>query len=105
MGALLDSVRAAWPARQADAKAAFTLFRSYCTAPVSRVPGMDTVLRLAIRLDAGNSIEQAAAREYIYRWHLVLNQWVNFAETDRPRSRNSCRSVTGSWQPPHLIGL
>lgn len=38
----------------------------------TRVPGMDTVMRLAIRIDQGRSIEEAAGREYFYRWNLAL---------------------------------
>lgn len=37
-----------------------------------RVPGMDTVIRLAIRIEQGRSIEEAAGREYFYRWNLAL---------------------------------
>lgn len=37
-----------------------------------RMPGMDTVIRLAVRIEAGRSVEEAAAREYIYRWRLTL---------------------------------
>ena len=37
-----------------------------------RVPGMDTVIRLAVRIDQGRTIDEAAAREYLYRWNLAL---------------------------------
>jgi hypothetical protein len=56
----------------ADARAADTLWRSWCTHPVPRVPGCDTVYRLAVRLWVGRSIEDAAKEEYLYRWRLAL---------------------------------
>lgn len=37
-----------------------------------RVPGMDTVIRLAVRISCGKTIEEAAAKEYLYRWSLAL---------------------------------
>ena len=37
-----------------------------------RVPGMDIVIRLAVRIDQGRTIAEAAAREYLYRWNLAL---------------------------------
>jgi hypothetical protein len=36
------------------------------------VPGICTVLRLAVRVDCGRTPEEAAAREYLYRWELAL---------------------------------
>ena len=43
----------------------------FAFAPV-RVPGCDTAIRLAVRIEVGHSIEVAAAREYLYRWRLAL---------------------------------
>lgn len=97
---LISMVRDAWPKHQSAAEDALKLFRSYCSQPMRRIPGMDTVLRIAVRINAGNSIEQAGAREYAYRWHLALNQWINHAE-----SRSRSRPVTGAWQAPHIIGM
>ncbi len=37
---------------------------------------MDTVYRLALRLYYGRSVQDAAAREYLYRWHLALKSRV-----------------------------
>ena len=56
------------------AESAYATFVDHCQrrAPI-RVPGMDTVIRLAWRIECGRSIEEAAAREYLYRWSLALN--------------------------------
>lgn len=68
-------VRAAWPARKKEAEAAYALYRDHCEgSPPPRVPGMDTVLRLAVRIDLGWTIEEAAAREYLYRWRLAIDR-------------------------------
>lgn len=52
---------------------AYVRFITYCgnVAPC-RVPGCDTVIRLAWRIECGKTAEQAAAREYVYRWGLAL---------------------------------
>jgi hypothetical protein len=70
---LVDELRAAWRNHETEARAAHRLFVGHCqdVAPC-RVPGMDTVLRLAYRISLGRSIEEAAAREYLYRWNLAL---------------------------------
>ena len=57
----------------ADARCAYHLFVAYCGEAPPRVPGMDTTIRLATRLANGRTIEQAAAREYLYRWTLALH--------------------------------
>jgi hypothetical protein len=36
-----------------------------------RVPGMDTLTRLAWRIRCGRTPEEAAVREYVYRWNLA----------------------------------
>jgi hypothetical protein len=52
---------------------AYHRFVAYCggRAP-PRVPGCDTIIRLALRIDVGRTAEEAAAREYLYRWSLAL---------------------------------
>lgn len=88
---LVAIVRKAWPARQHDAELALQIFRGQCEGrALPRVPGMDTVLRLAVRLEHGKSIEEAAAREYVYRWHLALT----------PSPRNA--EIFGV---PHTLGM
>lgn len=74
---VIQDLRVAWPLHEADARSAYEVFVSYCdgVAPI-RVPGMDTLYRLALRLYYGRTIENAAAREYCYRWHLALRSRV-----------------------------
>ena len=71
---------------EAAAEAALALFRGYCDTPQPRIPGCDTLIRLAIRIHRGMSVEQAAAREYAYRWHLFLDAWINHTQA-RSRTR------------------
>lgn len=54
----------------APLEAALDLLHTWGSFP--RVPGIATVLRLAVRIDCGRSPEEAAAREYLYRWELAL---------------------------------
>lgn len=98
---LVQDVRTAWadPSIRSLAIEADGLFRTYCAQPMPRVPGCDTVLRMAVRIKRGNSVEQAAAREYSYRWHLFADRWVNHAE-----SRSVSRFLPSVWTAPHEIG-
>ena len=101
MASIVQQVREACssPATVAKAREAFALLHAYSdNAP--RLPGCGTVERMAVRIHSGWSVEQTAAREYAYRWHLPLGQWVNHAES-RSRSRQCC----GEWPVPHLIGM
>lgn len=74
---------------------ALALFRSYVASDLPRVPGMDTIIRLAWRIECGRDPVSAAAREYLYRWNIALG---------RPREdHHSCRP----WRmfgAPHLLG-
>lgn len=65
-------------AHRAEAAQAFALYAAHCggTAP-ARVPGMCTDIRLANRIALGRTVEEAAAREYLYRWNLAL-RWRGF---------------------------
>jgi hypothetical protein len=97
----IRDLRQAWPLHRDAAQAAFTLFRSYCSQPMPRVPGMDTAARMALRFFYGRaaSIEECAAREYIYRWHLAIkapDQCIGGSMLD------PCVSIFGA---PHPIGL
>ena len=102
---LYQSIRDAHanPETMAKAQTALAMVRSW--SPTPRMPGADTITRLAHRIHCGMTTDEAAAAEYLYRWHLPLNQWVNFAQTDKPRSRSACRTMTGAWPVPHCIGL
>lgn len=67
---LMTECLAAWRDYKPEALQAEALLNSWGDFP--RVPGMDTALRLAHRLAFGRSVEEAAAREYVYRWNLAL---------------------------------
>ena len=74
---------------------AFALYRAHCNGAVpSRVPGMDTVIRLAWRIECGRTVEDAAAREYLYRWNLAIKA--------PDQCANRASSIFGT---PHAIGL
>lgn len=73
---MIPLARKAWAAHKADALVAYDIFVGHCGSAPIRVPGMDTALRLAIRIECGRSVEEAAAREYVYRWHLALRSRV-----------------------------
>lgn len=98
---LLDRVRSAIsnPETIALARDAQKLVASYMGA-TPRLPGCGTLERLCVRIADGMTMEEAAAREYVYRWQLPLNQWVNHAEA-KARSY----PVTGAWPVPHCIGM
>lgn len=91
---------AAYEQHRDAAREAFKVYASYCNgrAP-ARVPGMDTVIRLAVRIAQGKSIKEAAAREYIYRWHLAIKAPDQCIGT---RMVNPCVSIFGA---PHTIGM
>jgi hypothetical protein len=108
MGILQDAADA-FRAHSSEARQAFGIYRSYCGGNVPpRVPGMDTYDRLAYRISLGRTIEEAAAREYLYRWSLAIKAPDQCGATGRKsyesRDRNprACVSVFGT---PHTIGL
>lgn len=43
-----------------------------------RIPGVDTKMRLAVSIWCGRTVEEAAAREYVYRWNLASDRWLAF---------------------------
>jgi hypothetical protein len=99
MGIFQDAANA-FKAHSVEAREAFGIYRSYCGGKVPpRVPGMDTYDRLAYRISLGRTVEEAAAREYLYRWSLAIkapDQCIGAA------TRNACVSVFGT---PHTIGM
>lgn len=62
----------AYAKHKSSADAAYRTFVALCGDAPVRVPGCDTAIRLAVRIEVGHSIEVAAAREYLYRWRLAL---------------------------------
>ena len=81
----IDAINKAWRDHKIAANDAVLAFRDLCARRLPRVPGIDTVLRMAVRIEAGKSAEQAAAREYVYRWNLAL--------------------IGKVWPAPHTIGM
>lgn len=89
----VEIMRESWSAHNLSAEVAYELYARLCAgAPPPRVPGMDTVLRLAIRIGAGHTAQEAALAEYLYRWRLAIGR---ADETSHPWR------VFGA---PHLLG-
>lgn len=101
MSSLINAWRTALtdPHTAAGATQALSLFKSYCAGQLPRVPGMATGDRLAVRIHAGKTVEEAAAREYLYRWQLAIKAGDQLS--DRP-AWNDAVSCFGT---PHAIGL
>lgn len=95
---LLSDWRTAMAADKGEAVKAFDLYQSWLLCKSVRVPGMDTCSRLAIRIHVySRTIEEAAAREYLYRWNLTIDQMNNQGTAGR----------AGPFQDhyaPHLLG-
>ena len=69
---LPQDLQAAWREHKEVALQSLAIYRSYCTRPIPRVAGCDTSIRLAHRIAHGFTVEEAAAREYVYRWGLAI---------------------------------
>lgn len=97
---IYQEARAAYGIHKDQAVKAWDLYCAHCEGhPPPRVPGMDTIIRLAVRISHGKTIEEAAAAEYIYRWSLAIKapgQCIGAA------TRAPCISIFGT---PHLIGM
>lgn len=69
---MFDLIREVFLRRAQDVKRAHDLYQSFVVGPqVARV-GMHASHAIAHRLGCGLSVEQSAAREYLYRWNLAL---------------------------------
>jgi hypothetical protein len=95
---ILQDVTEAWEHYKADAMVAYRLFTTWCE-PMPRRPGMSTPSALAYRISLGRSVEEAAAREYLYRWALAIKPG---DQVTLGGMRNEAASVFGA---PHTIGL
>ena len=74
-----EQIMAAYERHKPAAREAWRLYVEHCEGnPPPRVPGMDTIIRLAWRIECGRTIEEAAAREYVYRWHLASGRALAF---------------------------
>lgn len=92
---ILQEAAAAFKAHSSEARAAFGVYREYCGGKAPpRVPGMDTYDRLALRIAHGRTIEESAAREYLYRWNLAVKAF------------DQCeRSAVSIFGTPHTLGM
>lgn len=86
----------AYERHAAAAKRAYVLFAEMCAWPMPRVPGMDTVIRLAWRIECGRTVQEAATKEYLYRWNLAVKAG------DQLNERGYAPSIFGT---PHTIGM
>lgn len=69
----LAQYRAAAINHKDDAEIAWCLYVKMCGGKAPpRVPGMATIIRLAWRIQCGRTPQEAAAREYVYRWKLAV---------------------------------
>jgi hypothetical protein len=102
MSGFIDDLKAALAAHRHDGARAIAIVAEWCGA--DRLPSMnsgsDSMVRVCWRMFHGATLEEAAAAEYVYRWTLPLNQWVNHAE-----AKSRAKPVTGAWPVPHLIGM
>lgn len=69
----MNAYLAAFERHKPAARTAMRAFSNMTGNQLPRVPGMDTIIRLAWRIECGRTIEEASAREYVYRWSLALN--------------------------------
>lgn len=98
---IFSIAREAWAAHREAATQAFDVFLDWSPnlAGQSRVPGMPTEARLAVRIEQGCSPAEAAGREYLYRWNLTLGAIINHVEAG---SKSQPMSI---WPAPHAWGL
>jgi hypothetical protein len=89
------------PATAQAARASYALFASWCSAKPPRIPGMGTVDRIAMRIHAGKTVEEAATREYLYRWNLAILPPDQCIDPSARRLDLCC----SSFGTPHPIGL
>lgn len=104
-----DDALAAYETHKDAALDAFMIYRGYCEGrEPPRVSGMSTSVRLAYRISLGRTVEEAAAREYAYRWFLAIKAPDQCNATGKrsyePRDRNprACISIFGT---PHTLGM
>jgi hypothetical protein len=70
---LMEEIRIAMRDNIKPARQSYMIFIDYCEGrSPGRVPGCDTIIRLAHRSWHGRGVESNAAREYLYRWSLAL---------------------------------
>lgn len=88
---LVDFLRQSFRDNREKIEEACDLFAAMLTDTVRKVPGADVATRMAERIGHGRTPQEAAAREYLYRWRLALDA--------RPRN------AAAIWGVPHTLGL
>lgn len=68
----VEEIRTAVKMHGAEALEARKLLASWWRGPITQRIGMDSATALAHRIYHGKTIEEAAAREYLYRWSIAL---------------------------------
>jgi hypothetical protein len=100
----MNRFKAAYAKHKEQAAECYALFvRDYCGGNrPRRVPGMDTVIRLAWRIECGHTVESAACREYLYRWALAVKDFDQLGYGGREQGYGYAPSCFGT---PHCIGM
>ncbi len=97
----------AYEKHKVAAAEAYRLFAAMCEHKQYRIPGMSTVIRLAWKIEHGCTIEEAAAKEYCYRWHLAVRAGdqvtCGSSTVNEQGERNDAASAWGD--PPTTIGM
>jgi hypothetical protein len=67
---------------------------------------MDTAIRLAWSIACGRSIEEAAAREYVYRWQLAIKAGDQVTcGSMLVNERGERADAVSIFGTPHTIGM
>lgn len=87
------------------AQRAVDLYWSWLEEPLPYAGGAGALERCALGLYQGRTIEECAAREYLYRWKLAIKP---FNQTDSRTywgAASTRNPVCSSFGTPHAIGL
>lgn len=76
MGDMINRIQDTMSNRADDVRASTALYRSWCVGPQVKRIGMGAEHAIAHRLSFGLTLDQAAAREYLYRWNIALQSKV-----------------------------
>lgn len=99
----VEKMREAWRLHSAAGIEAYEMFKAWAPR-TARIPGCDTAWRCAYRIYNGATVEQSAAREYLYRWNLTILSMGN-ATAPEPRLGIKGRpSPFVDHYAPHILG-
>jgi hypothetical protein len=106
---LIDALRYAYEDHDSAIREAAALYLAMRPHPMPYVHGSGVSTRMAHRLICGYTIEQAAAREYVYRWSLTLDAWANTVSAEirdiRFDGRSRQRWTGGAFGVMHTLGM